>query len=136
MTLAGNVCVHRIRRQIDLTRPRDRTAINEDPLEEARVPQGRKSTRQFFFAQSHTPSQPVLKSDEEAVVRFGLHFNYIPIHRTSPRLRQRLNSRRRCVLTAEPPVLKQLASMYHRPFQDQTQSPSRQLALDDPELAV
>jgi hypothetical protein len=36
-TMAGNLGVHRIRRQIDLTGPRDRAVINEDLLEKLHV---------------------------------------------------------------------------------------------------
>ena len=37
-TLAGNLSVHGIRRQIDLTRPRDGAVVNKDLLEEPDVP--------------------------------------------------------------------------------------------------
>jgi len=45
MALAGDLSVHCIRRQIDLTGPRDSPAINEDLLEKLHIPQRREYTR-------------------------------------------------------------------------------------------
>ena len=42
--VAGDSGVHCIRRQIDLSRPRNRAAINEDLLEELHVTQGCEDT--------------------------------------------------------------------------------------------
>ena len=42
--VAGDSRVHCIRRQIDLSRPRNRAAINEDLLEELHVTQGCEDT--------------------------------------------------------------------------------------------
>jgi len=78
-TLAGEFRVHCVRRQIDLSRPRHRAAINENLPEELHVTQGRQYTGQFFLPQTYTPCQPVFESDK-AVVRLRLHFNYVPIH--------------------------------------------------------
>jgi hypothetical protein len=38
MTVAGDLGVHCIRRQVDLTRPRDRAVIDEDLREELHFP--------------------------------------------------------------------------------------------------
>src|SRR5712692_8905781 len=101
MTLAGDLSVHCIRRQIDLTGPRDCAAINEDLLEKPHIPQGRQYTRQFFSPQSHTPRQSVFESDKEAIVRLRFHFSYVPIHSTMLHSCHGLNLRRGCVLAAE-----------------------------------
>ena len=80
MTLAGYLNVHCIRRQIDLTGPRDCTAVNEDLLEESRIPQRGEGPGKLFLPQLHPPRASVLEADKQAVVGFGLHFNYVPIH--------------------------------------------------------
>src|ERR1035437_129557 len=125
MTLAGDLSVHGIRRQIDLAWPRDGTVINENPLEKLYIPQRCECARQFFLAQPHTSLQSVFELDKEAVVRLWLHFNDVPIHRTIPRSHQWLNLRRQSVFPAELPSLEQFVSMYHPPFVDQVQSPAR-----------
>jgi hypothetical protein len=51
MTLGGYLNAHCIRRQIDFTGPRDCAAIDEDLLEEPRIPQRRKGTGQLFSPQ-------------------------------------------------------------------------------------
>src|SRR5674476_1083040 len=124
MTLAGDLSVHSIRRQIDLAWPRDRAVINENLLEKLHISQRRECTRQIFPPQAHTSLQSVFELDKETVVRLRFHFNYVPIHRTILRSRQRLNLRRGSILAAEPPAFKQFLSMYHRPFLDQVQSPA------------
>jgi len=53
-TPAGDLGVHCVRRQIDLTGPRNRAAINEDPFEELHIRQGSQRTGQFFWPQPHT----------------------------------------------------------------------------------
>jgi|GEM_PF-2570623 len=80
MRLAGDLSIHCIRRQVDLTGPRDRAIINEYLLEEPLIPQRCEYTGQFFWPQPHTPRQSVFESDKEAVVRLRFHFNYVPIH--------------------------------------------------------
>src|SRR5712692_2338025 len=77
MALAGDLSVHRIRRQIDLTWPRDGAAINENLLEKLHIPQRREYTCQLFSPQPHTASQPVFESHKEAIVRLRLHFSYV-----------------------------------------------------------
>ena len=54
MLLAGDLSIHCIRRQIDLTRPRYCAVINEDLLEKVHVFQRRKCTGQFFPGQLNT----------------------------------------------------------------------------------
>ena len=44
MALASDLSIHGIRRQIDLTGPRDSAAINEDLLETLHIPQRREDT--------------------------------------------------------------------------------------------
>jgi hypothetical protein len=44
-TLAGDLSVHRVRCQIDLTGPRNRAAVDKDLLKKLHVPQGRECTR-------------------------------------------------------------------------------------------
>src|ERR1039457_6800640 len=70
MKLAGDLSVHRVRRQIDL-------------LEEPLIPQRREYASQFFAPQPYAPRQSVFEPDEEAVLRFGLNFNYVPMHRAN-----------------------------------------------------
>ena len=78
MTLARHLSIHCIRRQIDVARPRDRAAINEDPLKKLGVQQECKRTGQLFSTQLHTPSESVLESDKKTVSGLRLHFDYIP----------------------------------------------------------
>jgi hypothetical protein len=82
MTLASDLSVHCIRRQIDLTGPGDRAAINEDLLEKPHIPQRFEYTCELFSPQPHTPRQSVFESHKEAIVRLWLYFSYVPIHRT------------------------------------------------------
>src|ERR1017187_587315 len=90
--VAGDSRVHCIRRQIDLSRPRNRAAINEDVLEELHVTQGCEDTGQFFWTQAHSPSQSVLESNKKAVAGFRFHFHYIPVH----------SNRAPIIVTAQP----------------------------------
>jgi hypothetical protein len=53
-TLAGDLGVHRIRRQIDLAGPRDCAVINEDPFKELHIQQWRERARQLFSPQLNT----------------------------------------------------------------------------------
>jgi hypothetical protein len=53
--LVGDLNVHCIWRQIDLTGPRDCAAVNEDLLEESRIPQRGKGTGKLFLPQLHPP---------------------------------------------------------------------------------
>src|SRR5271157_6215622 len=107
MTLAGDLGVHCIRRQIDLTGPRDRAAINEDLFEKLHIRQRRQRTGQLFWPQPHTSRQSVFESDKQAVARLRLYLNYVPVHWTPLRSRQRLNLRWGRVSAGEPPVFKQ-----------------------------
>ena len=54
-TLAGDLGVHGIRRQIDLARPRNRAVVNEDLLEELYIGQRRQRTGQLIWLQPHAP---------------------------------------------------------------------------------
>jgi hypothetical protein len=128
--LAGNLGIHCIRRQIDLARPRDCAIINEDLLEKPLIPQRCKRTYQFFPLEPYAARQSVFEPHEEAVLRFGPYFDYVPVHRTVLRSGERFNLRRRHLLPAEPPVFQQFLSMYHRPFPGEVQSPGRQFAFD------
>src|SRR5271155_3873243 len=65
------------------------------------------------------------------MIWLGLYFNDVPIHNANLRSRQRINLHGRGVLAAEPPVLQQLLSMYHRPFPNKAQATARQLTLKD-----
>jgi hypothetical protein len=132
--LAGDLSVHRIRRQIDFAGPSDCPAINEDLFEKLLIQQWRERTRQLFSPQLHTSSEPVFESDKEPIVRLRLNFNYVPIHRYFP-LMATAQSSPEGVLAAESPVFQQLLFMDHRPFLDQAQSPARELALDNIERA-
>ena len=113
MMPAGDLGVHCIRRQIDLTGPRNRATINEDLFEKLHIRQRRQRTGQLFRPQPHTSRQSVFESDKEAVARLRLYLNYVPVHSTPFRSRQRLNLRWGRVSAAEPPVFKQFLSMYH-----------------------
>jgi hypothetical protein len=46
--MAGDFSVHGIRRQIDLSWPRDRAGIDENLLEKPLVPQRRESAREIL----------------------------------------------------------------------------------------
>jgi len=76
MTLASDLSVHCIRRQIDLTGPGDRAAINDDLLEKS---QPFEYTCELFSPKPHTPRQSVFESQKEAMVRLWLYFSYVPI---------------------------------------------------------
>jgi len=55
MKLASDLIVHRIGRQIDLTRPGDRAVVDEDLVKKPRIQQGCEYTRQLFWPQLHGP---------------------------------------------------------------------------------
>ncbi|SPF38046.1 hypothetical protein SBA4_2120028 [Candidatus Sulfopaludibacter sp. SbA4] len=82
IALAGNLSIHGIRCEINLTGPRDGAIINEDLLEELLIAQRRECTSQSLRPQPDTPRYSVFESNKEAVVRLWFHFNYVPIHRT------------------------------------------------------
>ena len=73
MTLAGDLGVHGIRRQIDLTGPRNRAAINEDLFEKLHIRPRRQRTVQLLSPQPHTSPQSVFESDKQAVARLRLY---------------------------------------------------------------
>src|SRR6202035_2971654 len=79
MALAGDLSIHCIPGQIDLTGPRDCAAINEDLLDKQHIPQRREDTCQLFLPQLHTTRQSIFKSQKEAIVQLRLDFNYVPI---------------------------------------------------------
>ena len=73
IALAGNLSVHGIGCEINLTGPCDCTVVDKDLLEE---PLSRSGARTAV-----SPSgRAVFESDKEAVVRFWFYFNYVPIH--------------------------------------------------------
>jgi hypothetical protein len=80
LALPGDLGIHGVRRQVNLTRPSYHAIIDEDPLEKLLVSQGRKGARQFVGLQPHAASHPIFEPDKEAVVRFRHHFHNIPIH--------------------------------------------------------
>ncbi|MGA9626852.1 MAG: hypothetical protein WBL65_17295 [Bryobacteraceae bacterium] len=55
MTLADDLGVHGIRRQIDLTGPSNRAAVNENLFEKLHIRQRRQRTGQLSSPQPHTP---------------------------------------------------------------------------------
>jgi len=55
VALAGNLGVHCIRRQVDVTGPGDRAVIDEDLLKKPHIQQGRERALQLFRPQLHTP---------------------------------------------------------------------------------
>src|SRR5579863_2144131 len=77
-----NLPVHSIRRQIDLTRPGGRSIIYEYFLEERRLAQGSQYSCKVPGGKPDATAAPVRESNEEPVICFGLHFDYVPIHFT------------------------------------------------------
>jgi len=73
MTLASDLSVHCIRRQIDLTGPGHPAAINDDLLEKSHIPQPFEYTCELFSPKPHTPRQSVFESHKEAIVRLWLY---------------------------------------------------------------
>jgi hypothetical protein len=53
VTLAGDLGIHCVRRQINLTGPSNGAVINEDFLEELHIRQRRQCTGQLFSPQPH-----------------------------------------------------------------------------------
>jgi hypothetical protein len=80
IALAGDLSIYGVRRQIDLTGPRDGSIINEYLLEKLLIQQRSQCTGQFFRPQLHPSSYSVLKSDKEAVVRLWFDLDYVPVH--------------------------------------------------------
>jgi hypothetical protein len=64
MSLIGDLCIHRVRRQIDFSWPGYRALINEDLREKLQIQQRCEHAREVLSPQLDVTSESVLKADE------------------------------------------------------------------------
>jgi hypothetical protein len=76
----GDFRIHRIRRQVDLARPRDGAIVDNHLLEKPFIQQRSERTRKVFLAQLNVAGESVFEPDKKAVASLRFYFNDVPIH--------------------------------------------------------